>query len=389
MHDPDAPSAKKPVRIDTQPIDERSSTLRSQRESKDLHTLAGTFYQASARRLQAAQDALRAALGLGRFVRKSGVWSPKEIAAVKARLNKPLAEYRPADWLELVDLIVQTRLPPEFIAAQADLLAWKAALAGALQAIAEGGNTASPADLGALMEQVAPARTCSREPCPAPETRRKAAPWTSPRPGKQPENLSEYDFLEYLIPHLQRIAVFPSTLSAHDIDAFYRFLYQTIKGQPTLWKRQSALRERYGIENLDFEAIAVVAASGIANVEHLLRAKNNKFLTVKVLSHYSECCASCKTDISGKTFDVDALLGAYLAKTNTLGILPHAHCLNEWCRCRFMPVPDETPPPGVDPDFHAWLIAALQDRNAELDRRNEQAMLRLRAEQAKRTGDQS
>lgn len=252
-------------------------------ESPYLRTLVEVVYQAGARHLQAAQDALFAALGLGRpvaLLRKADAWTDDEIAAVKARLNKPLTEYRPADWLELVDLIVQTRIPPEFIAAQADLLAWKAALAGALQAIAEGGTTARPADLGALMDHVAT----------GPDVMPLAVART-----RDAAQVAAMDFAKARIGlHLRGLI---EAVRQRMSLLIVRHIEERGLGRPA--ELATALREAFGTLNHDWRRIAITEAGETANTAYLASLPHGS--KVKRVEHYEGACPFCRK-IDGMVF---------------------------------------------------------------------------------------
>jgi hypothetical protein len=358
-------------------------------ESPYLRTLVEVVYQTGARHLQAAQEALCAALGLGHpvaLLRKADAWTDDEIAAVKSRLKKPLAEYRPADWLELVDLIVQTRLPPEFIAAQADLLAWKAALAGALQAIAEGGNTASPADLGALMDRVA--------------TGSAAMPLAVART-RDAAQIAAMDFAKARIGlHLRGLAE-----AARQRMSLLIVRHVEERGLGRRAELQSTLMEAFGALNHDWRRIAITEAGETANTAYLASLPHGT--KVKRVEHYEGACPFCrKLDGMVFTWSTEPLgqeqgwTHVWPGKTNVGrsasprkqtddGLVERTESELWWpaaglqhvnCRGRWVSVPDETPPPGVDPEFSAWLRRAVQERTEEIARRNEQAMLRLREE---------
>jgi len=358
-------------------------------ESPYLRTLVEVFHETVAQRLQAAENALFSALGLGPatpMLRKADAWTEDEIAAVRVRLDKPLSAYLPADWLELVDLIVQTRLPPEWLAAQADLLAWKAALAGSLQAIAEGGGTASPADLSALMAQVASGGAGAAPVVAA--SARAGLGFATARIVLNLRGLAEstrHRMSSLIVRHVEE------------------------RGLARAAELESSLREAFGTLNYDLRRIAITEAGDAANTAYLSSLAHGS--KVKRVEHYEGACPFCRR-IDGMVFTwSEEPLGleqgwthVWPGKTNvgrsasprkqTAGGLveraaeelwwPAAGLQHPLCRGRWVSVPDETPPPGVDPEFADWLNGELKARSAELDRRNEQAMLRLREEEIAR-----
>lgn len=343
-------------------------------ESPYLRALVEVFHQAGAQHLQETQDALFGALGLGTahaLLRKADAWSDEELTAVRARLNKPLATYQPDDWPLLVDLIVQTRLSPAWVAAQADLLAWKAALAGSLQAIAERGRTASAAALGGLMDRLAHAPAG-----PPPAVARawnlaqsRALPFAKTRIGLHLRGL-----METVRQRLSRVIV--------------RHVEERGLARPA--ELAQTLRETFGECNHDWRRIAITEAGETANTAYLASFPDGA--KVRRIEHYEGACPFCR-QLDGQIFTWSTTpLGpeqgwthVWPGKTNVgrsasprkqtpEGLVartpeelwwPAAGLQHPNCRGRWLAVPDETPPPGVDPVFADWLNAQIRAKEAE------------------------
>lgn len=166
----------------------------------------------------------------------------------------------------------------------------------------------------------------------------------------------ENDFIEYVVPHLERCDKFPTELFFSDIGGFYRSLYMECIRQAGLWRFEQSLTARYGIENLDLKAIAVLTHSGLDCFAKLLCWRGEGCSSVKVSAHRG--CSRCRREFQKNVYDVDALLDAYHGKKFTLGMLPHPKCLREWCTCVLLRCSNA--PHGVDPEFSRWLDELLE-----------------------------
>jgi hypothetical protein len=343
--------------------DPRESLLWRPHESPYLRALVEVVYQDGAQSLQATQNALFGALGLGHpvaLLRKAD-WSAEELTAVRTRLNKPLTAYRPTDWVDLVDLIVQTRLSPAFIAAQADLLSWKAALAGALQGIVERGRTASAAAMGSVM-----ARVASGPPAPPSAALRawNAAQRTALGFAKTRIGLHLRGLVEATRTRMSNLIV--------------RHVEERGLSRPG--ELEQSLRDAFGDTNRDFRRIAITEAGETANTAYLAGFPDGT--RVQRVEHYEDACPFCRK-LHGQVFtwstrplDLDqGWTHVWPGKTNVgrsasprkqtdNGLVertpaelwwPAAGLQHPNCRGRWVLVPDETPPPGVDPEFADWL----------------------------------
>ena len=169
------------------------------------------------------------------------------------------------------------------------------------------------------------------------------------------------DFLEYVIPHLQRSRYFPDEMQHYDIRQFYRFLYKIHAKTPRIWNTEQRLFDAYGGENMDWRAIDRLTLLGMNCLANVMDAKVKNCSEVVVSSR--QCaCAACRTALHQRNFSTDALLLAYYEKRYVVGMLPHPSCQCEWCRCFLMPdgltAPD---PPGADLDFVAWARKRLRE----------------------------
>ncbi len=317
--------------------------------------------------LQDFQDALFGALGLGPAVpllRKAdphtGKWTEAEVQAVQKQLAKPLGEYGPDDWLALIDLTVQTRLPAEKIGKMAEKMAWHSHLSARLEAASLlapglGPKAAFLSLLGRIRTGPPPA---------AVEARRGAWAWAKSRIGL----------------HLQGVA---DSLRNRVSGAILRHIEE--HGTATPQKLEQALRDEVGTANRDLRRIAITEAGEAANQAFLSEFPEGS--KVKRVEVYAGACPFCRK-IDGMVFtwtleprgQEDSWTHVWPGKTNigrsasprkktedgglelrTPEELwhPAAGLQHPNCRGRWLLVSRPDDPPPVDPDFMAWVKAEL------------------------------
>ena len=310
-----------------------------------------------------ARQALFGALGLGAphaLLRKS---DPVDIESLRARLAKPLAAYTPDDWLALVDLIWATRIPPAAASVAADDLAVKATLAGHLQAISDGRlSLGSAAALIALMDRVTPTIGALGIPFSARE--REAAAFARARIGLNLTGVTDAGrarVARSILTHVQE------------------------HGLAAPRKLEQTLLDDFGAMNRDWRRIAVTEAGETANVTYA--ASHPDGSRFKRVEAYEGACPFCRK-LDGMVFtwsaaprpNSDGWSHIWPGKTNVgraasarkqtpEGLVERTESELWWpaagvqhpnCRGRWVSLPDQTPPPGVDPAFHAWLLKELE-----------------------------
>jgi hypothetical protein len=312
---------------------------------------------------QEAQDALLAALGLGdpvAILRKADALSADDTAAIRLRLAKPISEYTPDDCVALVDLVFGTRINPASVSVMAADLTTRSALAGHLQAIADSSPAApSLAVLATIMDRVVHGH---RGTLPPPQSVSRGLEYAKARVGLNLQGVTDAA--------RGRIA---TTILRH-IDEH---------GLAAPGKLRSTLLDNFGDLNRDWRRIAITEAGEVANTVHL--AQFPEGTRIKRVEAYEGACPFCRR-INGLTFawvqeprEQDGWAYVWPGKTNVGrsaspkkrgpdGLEDRSESELWWpaagvqhpnCRGRYMVIPSDARPPGVDPQFHAWLAKEI------------------------------
>lgn len=310
--------------------------------------------------LLALQAALFGALGLAppvALLRKA--MSETERQALKARLNKPMAQYAPADWVAFVDLLFHTHLAPDVQAQAVDDLAMKTALAGTLQAIGEGrvGSAArrpGPGVLRRIVRGVAnlpPVRALN-------DGARNALDWAKARIGLNLRGVTDAG----------RDRISRSILN-----------HVEAHGLAAPGKLEQTLLDDFGTLNRDWRRVAVTEAGETANAAFLMQFEEGA--RIQRLEAYEGACPFC-AKINGQVFTWtkdprpdEGWTYVWPGKTNVgrsasprkqtpLGLVarepeelwwPAAGVMHPSCRGFWRVLPSTTPPPGVRKEFVDWL----------------------------------
>lgn len=315
-------------------------------------------------RLLDAQNALLAALGMAvgpPLLAKTDTqgWTSARIGVTVTQLNKPLASYTPSDWQTLVDLIMATRLAPEGLVAEADILLWRASLAGQMDALHQVQPMLAPHEV--LLQLVLRSRPTVTPPNPR---LAHAWEWAKARVGILIQQISDNlraRLAGSIIGHIER----HGTAQRH-------LLEQT-------------LRDTFGAANRDWRRIAITEAGEAAT-----RAYVNAHASgtqMERLEAYEGACPFCKRinglKVTWSDTPLDESFGwthIWPGKSNegrsasprkkTLdGLVERTESELWWppeglvhpnCRGRWLALPSDALPPGVDPAFAAWVRAQLK-----------------------------
>lgn len=314
-------------------------------------------------RLQAVQDALLGALGVeagGPILRKADAWSSGKIAAVKLRLQKPLADYAPSDWLALVDLIIQTRLSPRDLEAQAAWLAYRAQLAGRLDALRARFPGLAPQEVLLNLAN----QTGHLVKPPLTRLQAQAQAWAKAAIGVNLTALS--DGLRAALSRLLLGHIQSHGLAARGI-------------------LEQSLRDTFGALNRDWRRVAITEAGEVANRAYLGEMPDGA--RIQRLEAYEGACPFC-AKINGQVFtwstqplsEEHGWTHVWPGKTNVGrsmsprkrtadGLVerlpselwwPTEGVIHSNCRGRWLVLPDDRPGPGVDPAFADWLRQEIQ-----------------------------
>jgi hypothetical protein len=291
-------------------------------------------------------------------------WSEDERALVRLYLESlPVDQWTLDDHMLCIDYVVQTYLPPDTMASEAQWLATRASLMGKVQANMAASPTAKQADalLAAMPLTVAGAR----------------AQYNLP-----PAEAAMMDFAR--VRAAENVRALTDVVRHKMRGVIVRDLEQKAVGNPTVGAQslQSKLFDEFATLNRDWRRIAVTEA-GEAQLTGFLAALPYG-THVKRVEQYANACAFCRK-IDGKVVEfVDAAMAdkdpetmIWLGKTNvgrsasthkrvgdlmvkrdpdemwTIPVgLVHPNCRGRWVRVLEA---DE----GDDPDFAAWLQANL------------------------------
>jgi hypothetical protein len=340
------------------------SALWRPHEDPWLRELCEQFARDGEDRLSGALAALLTALGIedeaAPLLRKADAWSAGKLAAVKARLQKPVEDYAPGDWLALIDLVIQTRFSPTDLEAQAAWLTARAQLAARLDVAS--GRLANLPPVKAVAGLVT--RVAHRLPPPLAVWHRAAWGWASARVGALLRGLTE-------------------GLRARVSGTVIRHIEE--HGLAARGKLEQALRDDFADLNRDWRRVAITEAGEVANQTYL--GEHPDGTRVNRLEAYEGACPFCKK-LNGQVFvwstrplgDAQGWTHVWPGKTNEgrsasprkmtpEGLVerdaselwwPAAGLQHPNCRGRWVAVPDDKTPPGVDPDFDAWLKAEIR-----------------------------
>jgi len=326
-----------------------------------LTDLCEEFSQRGADRLLALQSAIFLVLGLPAdeaTLRKADL-PEGDRPGIQARFQKPLGDYTPADWSDLIDLLVRTHLHPEDLGAQADWLSFRAYLAGRVNALRDQLPDWQPME--SLIALVT--RPAHDAPPPLPLRLHTAWVWARERIGMFLTNLASSARL--------RIA---DVISSHIQE-------WGLSARPAL---QARLFDSFSTLNRDWRRIAITEAGEVANQAYLGELAHGA--RVRRIEHYVGACSFCAR-LNGQEFvwseqPLDESFGwthVWPGKTNVgrsssprkqteVGLVERSEAELWWpaagvqhphCRGRWQEIPDPAVPPGVDPRFHAWVQAEL------------------------------
>jgi hypothetical protein len=284
---------------------------------------------------------------------------------VRHRLQaKATAQYSADDWLLLVDFILQTRIPDTEIEAASEWLAWRGQLAARLDVAQQlqPGIAATDAMMDILTGLSAGA---------APQTATQARLWSWAKARVGLHLTAMRDATRH------RIA---NTILSHIQE----------RGLSRPAKLEQSLRDDFGVMNRDWRRVAITETGEAANLTYLSEFPDGT--RVKRLEAYEGACPFCRS-INGRVFvwseterpDSDGWTHVWPGKTNVgrsasprkrteQGLVertpaelwwPAAGVQHPHCRGRWLALPDETVPPGVDPDFAAWLKQQTDALEAE------------------------
>lgn len=325
-------------------------------ETCEAFTLAGQS------RLLDAQDALLAVLGLpGGSVLAKADLSPAQVTAAVARLQKPLHTYGPDDWVALVDLILQSHLVPADLRTAVDTLAWRAQLAGKLDAAHAADPSLGPHE--ALLQLILQANPTRRVKLPTLLAR--AWDWAKASVGVKIVQLTD-------------------NLRARIAGAI---LGHVEANGPHDWgKLQQTLFDQFGAANRDWRRIAITEAGEIANHAYLGQFPDGT--PMERVEMYDSACPFCRS-LHGRTFlwSTKPLPDEYgwthiwpgksnvgrsasprkqtpeglVARTESELWWPAAGLQHPHCRGRWLARPEPEMPADADPEFVAWAKQRLRD----------------------------
>lgn len=314
-------------------------------------------------RLLATQDALLAAMGIAAgppLLAKADTqgWTAARIGATVAQLSKPLADYAPGDWQALVDLILATRLAPDGLVASADVMLWRAHLAGQLDALHQAQPALAPHET--LLQLILRARPTPTPPNP---WLAHAWQWAKARVGILIQQVSDNlraRLAGTIIGHIER------------------------HGTAQRGLLEQTLRDTFGAANRDWRRIAITEAGEAAT-----RAYVNAQATgtqMERLEAYEGACPFCKRinglKVTWSDTPLDESFGwthiwpgksnegrsASPRKRTADGLVERTESELWWpteglihpsCRGRWLALPSDEVPPGVDPAFAAWVKQQL------------------------------
>lgn len=312
-------------------------------------------------RLSGIQAGLFLALGMAdqEMVLRKAELPPGESEGLKARLQKPLGEYTPADWTHLVQTLVRSHMHPEDLQAQADWLSFRAFLAGRVAALSDQFPDWKPVQ--SLLTLV----TRPDQGAAPPLSMKMYRAWDWAR-----------DRIGMFLTHMKEATEFRIR------DAISSHIQQ--HGLSSRAKLQSTLLDTFGALNRDWRRIAITEAGEVANQAYLGELKHGS--KVRRIEHYVGACPFCAT-LNGQVFIwSDRPLGdsfgwthIWPGKTNVGrsmsprkqtedGLVerteselwwPAAGVQHPHCRGRWVVIPDPKAPPGVDQAFHDWVKSEL------------------------------
>ena len=298
------------------------------------------------------------------LLRKADAWPPEKLAAVKMQLHKPVGQYSPADWLALIDLIIQTKFSPSDLEAKAAWLTARAHLAARLEVAT--GRLALSTPVATIAGIVTKVGTHAGAPMGAAHLRAWA--WAKTRVGALLQGLTD-------------------ALRARVAGTVIRHIEE--HGLAARGKLEQSLRDDFAILNRDWRRVAITEAGEVANQVYLAEFPDGT--RVKRLEAYEGACPFCKK-LNGQVFTWSTRpLGSeygwthvWPGKTNEdrsasprkktpEGLVERTESELWWpaaglqhpnCRGRWVALPSAETPPGVDPLFDAWLRASIQKIDA-------------------------
>ena len=328
-----------------------------------LADLCEAFTAEGQARLLATQDALLAALGIAAgppLLAKADTqgWTAARIGATVAQLSKPLASYAPGDWQALVDLILATRLAPEGLVASADVMLWRAHLAGQLDALHQAQPALAPHET--LLQLILRARPTPTPPNP---WLAHAWEWAKARVGILIQQVSDNlraRLAGTIIGHIER------------------------HGTAQRGLLEQTLRDTFGAANRDWRRIAITEAGEAATRAYVnAQAPGTR---LERLEAYEGACPFCKKinglQVTWSDTPLDESFGwthiwpgksnegrsASPRKRTADGLVERTEAELWWppeslahpnCRGRWLAIPSDEVPPGVDPAFAAWVKQQL------------------------------
>ena len=328
-----------------------------------LTDLCEAFTAEGQTRLLAAQNALLTALGIQPgppLLAKGGDgWHPSRLAAAVTRLQKPLETYTPDDWLEMVNLILNSHLVPSDLQAITDGLVWRAQLAGRLDAASQQFPDLAPHEaMLRLVMQVNPTRHAVLG-----SWWQRAWEWAKTRVAIHVVQLTD-------------------NLRARIAGTIIRHIEAHGTAQRQLLEQQ--LRDVFGAANRDWRRIAITEAGEAANLTYLQQYPAGT--PMERLEVYHGACAFCKKIhglvLTWSDTPLDESFGwthiwpgkdnigrsASPRKQTPEGLVERTESELWWpasgtqhphCRGRWVARPKAELPPGVDPAFAAWVKQML------------------------------
>lgn len=291
-------------------------------------------------------------------------WSEVDFDDARRRLESiPPGHYTLADWMLMVDFLIQRYLPPGVIDGEAEYLAVRAQILGKIQANMEArGAAPSPAEIGAMVELV-------------PTEFRKVPPRILSPVERQTLAVAQ-----------ARAAIGISDIADSARARMKKLIVQHVQGQILGQSDAQGLRQAlfdgFGQLNRDFRRIAVTEAGECCNQGFIAAASGRR---VKRMEAYRGACDFCRS-INGKVFRVveptdpkkNGDTDVWLGKTNLgrsaaprkrLGAMlverevherwwPAAGVQHPHCRGSWVLMPSEKPP-AVRQEFEDYLDGLL------------------------------
>lgn len=345
------------------------SAIWRRHENPFLADLVESFSARGTDAITFAQDALRAALGMAKPVavlRKADGWSDEDAERLRERLNKPLGDYAPEDWLALVDLIFHTRMPDAFAGAESERMTALSALAGQLQAMHDwSGDPAREAELVGVMARAVRSRPVV--PWPASPQQASAMAFARARIGLTLRGVTD----------ATRARV-SGTILAHVQE----------HGLARRGQLEQSLLDDFGTMNRDWRRVAITEAGEVANASYL--AAQPEESRVRRIEAYEGACPFCRR-IDGEVFtwsttprpNSDGWTHVWPGKTNVgrsasprkrgmSGLeerteselwWPAAGVMHPNCRGRWKSLPRHATPETAD--FAAWMERAIAEHEQE------------------------